>query len=260
MMYGFIVMLTMIAAVWGILEMIAPGRFIVTKDTFFAEEEYRKYKKKKRVAGIVVLAISVIVIVGNGMLYAIETEEMEQTNRKIAGEYTEAVMNAIFKGESSAYAELIGADVVEVQNHIYDVQRDAFLENLRTAGYTATDEEAEAYCNLGIKIYTLAKYEVQDAVKVSEGYYVVPVEVEPADVWYKFYLGLDGIYADELEKNTDEDDLFPITLAFLQKCYDENSYGPPFMMEIHVTKTEDGVMDIPSEDYGMMKTLTYKGN
>lgn len=173
---------------------------------------------------------------------------------KDAQKYTQAILDASYKGEFEEYIEQTESTEEEVQE-IYDTSLNTLMTESGFEELGISDELEANYRQLFQNMIQSANYEVGEAKKEEDDSYTLDVKVcaftafqgvtEETETW------LTEQYTDAAEVPTEGE----LNEQFLQKMYEfmmerllDPSYGEEQVITIHVKPDSEGVWYIPEED------------
>lgn len=182
-----------------------------------------------------------------------------------ASGYVEGILDCTYKGEYEEYRKLTNATEEEAQSAYdngIDVEVQTFMDWCSIDADLASDEFVEDLKDFYKRVYQKSKYEVKDAVKSDNGYYV-EVIIEPIDI---FTLAMDDMkaFADdfvtraengEFEDYTEEEYEAEYDNGLLDVCKSYESkmgYLESVSIVVTVAANEDGVYNVSNEDFARL--------
>lgn len=170
-----------------------------------------------------------------------------------AKEYTQAVLDASYKGEFDSYMKLTDSTEEEARE-MYEGNMDATMAAVGFEELGASQEMQADYRQLFLDMAKLAKYSLGDVTEMENGF-EIQVTVEP-------FIGLDGLETEltdavmaqltESGEIPDDDELNQMTMQtmydLMQDRLEAPEYGEAESMTIRVTADSDNVYSIPEED------------
>lgn len=174
--------------------------------------------------------------------------------------YMQAILDVSYKNETGDYIEITGATQEEA-DEIFRKNLDATMHEFNTADLS--DELEESYRSLFEETVKQVKYTVGEAVKGEGDDYTVEIAVEPIllfDDTYEEFQKKAEEYAAEISNDVMNGGDMPsddeIQDHVYQTYYDvltERSnagltYGEAENITVHISRTEEGVYEIPEAD------------
>ena len=198
--------------------------------------------KKKRIAGVVLAAVTALSITACGGFSAED-----------ASAYVKSALDAEYKADFDEYIKQTDSTQEEAEA-MYQEGLDTITAGFGLDSLGISDELAEQYRDVAADLLVLAKYEVKDAAEEGDGYAV--------EVSYEPYVGMQNLDQDlnaALEEITasisdiqSEEELnemvYQKVLEILQQKVAEPEYGEEETYTIHVTKGSDNVYTITQDD------------
>ena len=198
--------------------------------------------KKKRIAGVVLAAVTALSITACGGFSAED-----------ASAYVKSALDAEYKADFDEYIKQTDSTQEEAEA-MYQEGLDTITAGFGLDSLGISDELAEQYRDVAADLLALAKYEVKDAAEEGDGYAV--------EVSYEPYVGMQNLDQDlnaALEEITasisdiqSEEELnemvYQKVLEILQQKVAEPEYGEEETYTIHVTKGSDNVYTITQDD------------
>lgn len=161
-----------------------------------------------------------------------------------ASGYVQACLDANAHGEFSAYAEITGSTVEEVEK-LYNTMLDEEISYLEA--YNISDEKKSEFRELFITLYKNFKYEVGEAVKNDDGSYTVPVTTYKLMVFKDIMSEGETYMTDYVQKEIDagrtpsEDDIYGVAVDYMYDTISKNleslEYADPVTTNISVAPT-----------------------
>lgn len=102
-----------------------------------------------------------------------------------AQQYVDVVLDQNLKGNVKAAVQTTKGLTEEQAKAQYEMTVDSFVKNIVASGLTLSEDEQKQCVEISKKIFTDMKYEVQEAEKVSDDEYKVPVKYQVSDVMVK---------------------------------------------------------------------------
>lgn len=174
--------------------------------------------------------------------------------------YMQAILDVSYKNETADYMEITGATQEEA-DEIFQKNLDATMHEFNTA--ELSEELEEDYRALFEKTVKQVKYTIGEAVKEEEDGYTVEIAVEPIllfDNTYEEFQNKAKEYAAEISNNVMDGGEMPsddeIQNQVYQTYYDVLTeelnagltYGEAENITVHISRTEEGVYEIPEAD------------
>ena len=208
-------------------------------------------RKKKNVVLGVVISVAVVLFIVFGTLACLGV--FRGFN---AQGYVSAILDQTFKGDVEYAAEIMEGATEETLYAQYEAGIESFTKKTILQGAELDEELEEQYINLCKKIFGNMKYSVQEAEKVSDNEFHVPVTYQPSNVLQQFVASAAGEIERIKEKNdkieyrggTLEEIEAKMQAEYLTNCctlleeaYDNMEYGKEQTVVIKVIKGEDGL-------------------
>lgn len=137
-------------------------------------------KKKQIIIGICVSVIAVVFIVFGTLACLGVFREFN------AQGYVDAMLDQTLKGEVEAAVEMTDGSTEEALCAQYESGIKSFVKNSLLGGAELDSELETQYVDLCKKIFKEMKYSVEEAEKVSDGEFQVPVKYQPSNVLQLF--------------------------------------------------------------------------
>ena len=180
---------------------------------------------------------------------AVKSRIQALEQRGIIEEYTTIINPQKISGAVSCYFEIESlpetlAEITEIlkQNEtITQVYRVTGKDKLHVHAVASSNEEMEK----------LMHYEVGEAREQEDGSFVVPVTVEPADVYQTLEQHSYDVTLEMMERGEDPDapeGFTEILAESMQRAMDGITYGEPVEVEIRVSQDGRGAYGISDED------------
>lgn len=203
-------------------------------------------KKKNIIIGIAagVVAAIVIVIACVGIFRGFNAQG-----------YVNVVLSQNLKGEVKGAVKMTKGLTEAQAKEQYELTVESFVKNIVASGLELNDEQTKQCVDISKKIFKDMKYEVQEAKKISDEEYEVPVKYQTTDVITKLQaLATDekarveakvqkGEFrgsGEELEAQMQAE--FAGNLpTMLQSAYDSMEFGEETTVVLKVTKNEKGL-------------------
>ena len=211
-------------------------------------------KKKLTIAGIV---IAVVFVVFGALACLGNFREFD------AQGYVEATLNQTLKGEVEAAVEMTEDATEEALLLQYEESIASFVKN-SILNNKEVDEELEAnYIALCKKLFASMKFEVQEAEKISNEEYRVPVNYQTTDVFQKFVVSVNEEAArlkalaetgDEYRGTLEEinaqmqTDFLNNSYTLLEQAYENMEYGEVETVVFDVKKGENDLYSLSEEE------------
>ena len=212
-------------------------------------------EKKKRILIAAVLAVLAAAAFAGIRLYM---------NRFDPVEYVQAVLDASYKKQTEAYAEITGTSEEEAQQ-IFEDNLDTTMEQFESS--PMPEDLKPKYRDLFARLAEHVSYTVGEAVREEDGSYSVPVKVKPLTLFtdtYETFRQKAQEYAEQVTDSvmdggampTDEEmqaQVYEIYYEVLSEGINEGMMcGEAKDVTLHVKKNDGGDYEI---DDGDMKTL-----
>ncbi len=212
-------------------------------------------KKKRILIAAAVLAVLAAAAFAGIRLYM---------NRFDPVEYVQAVLDASYKKQTEAYAEITGTSEEEAQQ-IFEDNLDTTMEQFESS--PMPEDLKPKYRDLFARLAEHVSYTVGEAVREEDGSYSVPVKVKPLTLFtdtYETFRQKAQEYAEQVTDSvmdggampTDEEmqvQVYEIYYEVLSEGINEGMmYGEAKDVTLHVKKNDGGDYEI---DDGDMKTL-----
>lgn len=205
-------------------------------------------RKKKNVVLGVIVSVAVVLFIVFGTLACLGV--FRGFN---AQGYVSAILDQTFKGEVEHAAEIMDGTTEETLRAQYEAGIESFVKKTILQGAELDKELEEQYIDLCKKIFDKMKYSVQEAEKVSDNEFHVPVTYQPSNVLQLFVTSAAGeierIKAknDKIEyRGTLEEIEAKMKAEYLTNCCtlleeacDNMEYGKEQTVVIKVIKGED---------------------
>ena len=207
-------------------------------------------RKKKNVVLGVVISVAVVLFIVFGTLACLGV--FRGFN---AQGYVSAILDQTFKGDVEYAAEIMEGATEETLYAQYEAGIESFTKKTILQGAELDEELEEQYTNLCKKIFDKMKYSVQEAEKVSDNEFHVPVTYQPSNVLQLFVVSAAGEIErikekndrieyrgtlDEIEAKMNEEYLTNCC-TLLEEAYNNMEYGKEQTVVIKVIKGEDGL-------------------
>lgn len=169
--------------------------------------------------------------------------------------YVSAILDQTFKGEVEYAVEIMEGATEETLYAQYEAGVESFVKNTILQGKEIDNELEEKYIDLCKKIFDKAKYSVQEAEKISDNEFHVPVTYQPSNVLQLFVASaageIDRIKAkndkieyrgtlEEIEAKMNEEYLTNCC-TLLEEAYNNMEYGKEQTVVFKIVKGEDGL-------------------
>ncbi|HJD45718.1 MAG TPA: hypothetical protein H9909_02635 [Candidatus Mediterraneibacter norfolkensis] len=204
-------------------------------------------KKAKRRAGAAALICVLAAYLLTGCIQSFDAEA-----------YVKACLDALYMGDYEEYADQIGVSVEEARSDI-EGQLDDSLESAFVGDTVTSEEDKQAYKDIVVEIYKLAKYEVVGSEE-KDGDYVVTVSVQPCNVFEDLDAGFTAMITEAVnDGDFDESQTIAYLNQYLEQKMNENEYGEPTEIQVNVTGDENNVYTIPEEDLTNIEGTLFPG-
>lgn len=211
-------------------------------------------KKKKIIIGISIGVAAVLFIVFGTLACLGIFREFD------AQRYVKATLDQTIKGEVEAAVEMTNGTTEDALYAQYEAGIESFVKNSLTSGTELTEELETRYIDLCKKVFASMKYEVQEAEKISDTEYQVPVTYQPSDVLNLFIASVqgeaqrlsekveNGEYRGTLEEINAQmkSDFMNNSCDLFEEAYNNMQYGEEQTMVFKVTKGESGLYELES--------------
>ena len=138
-------------------------------------------------------------------------------------------------------------------------QLDDSLESAFVGDTVTSDEDKQAYKDVVVGIYKLAKYEVVGSEE-KDGDYVVTVSVQPSNVFEDLDEGFTAMITEAVaDGDFDESQTIAYLNQYLEQRKAENEYGEAEEIQVNVTGDENNVYTIPEEDLTNIEGALFPG-
>ncbi len=204
-------------------------------------------KKAKRRAGAAALICVLAAYLLTGCIQSFDAEA-----------YVKACLDALYMGDYEEYADQIGVSVEEARSDI-EGQLDDSLESAFVGDTVTSEEDKQAYKDIVVEIYKLAKYEVVGSEE-KDGDYVVTISVQPCNVFEDLDEGFTAMITEAVnDGGFDESQTIAYLNQYLEQKMNENEYGEPTEIQVNVTGDENNVYTIPEEDLTNIEGTLFPG-
>ena len=207
-------------------------------------------RKKKNVVLGVVISVAVVLFIVFGTLACLGV--FRGFN---AQGYVSAILDQTFKGDVEYAAEVMEGATEETLYAQYEAGIESFTKKTILQGAELDEELEEQYTNLCKKIFDKMKYSVQEAEKVSDNEFHVPVTYQPSNVLQLFVVSAAGEIERIKEKNDRieyrgtleeieakmNEEYLTNCCTLLEEAYNNMEYGKEQTVVIKVIKGEDGL-------------------
>lgn len=206
-------------------------------------------KKKNVVIGVIVgVAVVLFVVFGTLACLGVFREFNAQG-------YVSAILDQTFKGDVEDAVEMIEGATEEALYAQYDAGIEAFMKIIISSEAELTPEMKDKYVELCKKVLAVSKYEVQEAEKVNENEFHVPVKYQASNVLQLFKEAEEnenkrmsekadkGEYRgtiEEIEAKMKEDYLTNCC-TLLEEAYNNMEFSEEQTIVFKVIKGEDGL-------------------
>lgn len=209
-------------------------------------------KKKNIIIGTIIGAVVVLFIVfGTLACLGIFREFNAQG-------YVSAVLNQTFKGDVEEAVEMIDGATEEALYAQYEAGIESFVKNTLLNGAELDSELEAQYIDLCKEIFAKMKYSVQEAEKVSDGEFDVPVKYQSSNVLQLFIASATnevqrieekkekGEYRgtfEEIEAQMKAECLSN-WCTMLEEAYNNMEFGEEQTVVFKVVKSEEGLYEL----------------
>lgn len=133
-------------------------------------------KQKKMLIGVaaIVIVVAMVVVAGCGIFRGFNAEQ-----------YVSVVLAQNLKGEVKSAVKMTKGLTEEEAKQQYEATISSFVKSMTPTGLELTKEQEKKSVETAKKIFDAMKYEVQEAEKISDDEYKVPVKYQPTDVFAK---------------------------------------------------------------------------
>lgn len=209
-------------------------------------------KKKNITIGVIVSVVVVLFIVfGTLACFGIFREFNAQR-------YVSAVLDQTLKGDVEDAVEMIDGATEEALYTQYEAGITSFVKNSLTSGTELTTELEKRYTELCKKVFASMKYEVQEAEKISDEEFQVPVKYQPSDILQKFIASVtaesqrlnekveNGEYRGTLEEiNTQmKEEFMNNSCDLFEEAYNSMEFGEEQTIVLKVIKGENDLYEL----------------
>lgn len=218
-------------------------------------------KKRNIIIGTIISVLAVLFIVFGTLACLGVFREFN------AQRYVSAVLDQTFKGDVEDAVEMIEGATEEASYAQYEAGIESFVKNTFLNG-SEIDSELEAqYIDLCKKIFAKMEYSVQEAEKVKDGEFDVPVTYRPSNVLQLFVTSATSEVArieekkekgeyrgtyEEIEAQMKEE-CFINWCTMLEEAYNNMEFGEEQTVVLKVVKDEDGLYKL--EESAITKIL-----
>lgn len=207
-------------------------------------------KKEKNVVRGVVISVAVVLFIVFGTLACLGV--FRGFN---AQGYVSAILDQTFKGDVELATDIMEGATEETLYAQYEAGVESFVKKTILQGAEVDAELEEKYVDLCKKIFAKMKYSVQEAEKVSDHEFSVPVTYQPSNVLQVFVASaadeIDRIKAkndkieyrgtlEEIEAKMNEEYLTNCCTLLEEAC-DNMEYGKEQSTVFKIVKGEDGL-------------------
>lgn len=207
-------------------------------------------KKEKNVVRGVVISVAVVLFIVFGTLACLGV--FRGFN---AQGYVSAILDQTFKGDVELATDIMEGATEETLYAQYEAGVESFVKKTILQGAEVDAELEEKYIDLCKEIFAKMKYSVQEAEKVSDHEFSVPVTYQPSNVLQVFVASaadeIDRIKAkndkieyrgtlEEIEAKMNEEYLTNCCTLLEEAC-DNMEYGKEQSTVFKIVKGEDGL-------------------
>ena len=182
--------------------------------------------------------------------------------------YVTAILDQTLKGDVENAVELIDGTTEEGLRAQYEAGIESFVKNSLTSGTELTPELEERYIELCKKMFADMKYEVQEAQKVSDEEFDVPVKYQPTDILQQFIASVgaesqrlsekveNGEYRGTLEEINAQmkEEFLNNSCDLFEEAYNNMNFGEEQTIVFKIKKGEDGLYKL--EESAITEFLT----
>ena len=209
-------------------------------------------KKKNMTIGVIVSVVVVLFIVFGTLACLGIFREFN------AQRYVSAVLDQTLKGDVEDAVEMVDGATEEALYTQYEAGISSFVKNSLTSGTELTTELEKRYTELCKKVFASMKYEVQEAEKISDEEFQVPVKYQPSDILQKFIVSVtaeaqrlnekveNGEYRGTLEEiNTQmKEEFMNNSCDLFEEAYNSMEFGEEQTIVLKVVKGEDDLYEL----------------
>ncbi len=208
-------------------------------------------RKKKNVVLGVVISVAAVLFIVFGTLACLGV--FRGFN---AQGYVSAILDQTFKGDVEYAAEIMEGATEETLYAQYEAGVESFVKKTILQGAEVDEELEKQYIDLCKKIFDKMKYSVQEAEKVSDNEFHVPVTYQPSNVLQLFVASAAG-EIERIKAKNDKIEYRGTTLeeieakmkaeyltnccTLLEEAYDNMEYGKEQTTVFKIVKGEDGL-------------------
>lgn len=172
--------------------------------------------------------------------------------------YVKSCLDALYMGDYEEYADQVGISVEEARSDI-EGQLDDSLESAFLGDTVTSEEDKQAYKDIVVEIYKLAKYEVVGSEEI-DGDFVVAISVQPSNIFEDLNEGFAAMITEAVsDGDFDESQTIAYLNQYLEQRMAENEYGDPTEIQVNVTGDENNVYTIPEEDLTNIEEALFPG-
>lgn len=209
-----------------------------------------KEKKKNVILGLIV-SVTVVLFIVFGTLAIMGIFRQFDAKR-----YVSAVLEQTLEGDVENAAEMIDGVTEETLHAQYEAGVQSFMKIIISSGAELTPDLEKKYLELCKKVLSASKYEVQEAKKISDDEYQVPVVYQASNVLQLFKEAETNEIARMNEKKEKGEyrggnlteietqmktEYLTNCCALLEEAYENMEYGKEQTVVIKVVKGEEGL-------------------
>ena len=210
-------------------------------------------KKKNIIIGVIVSLVVVLFIIFGTLACLGIFREFD------AQRYVTAILDQTLKGDVEDAAQMTEGTTEEVLYAQYEAGMKSFVKSIFPSDAELSSELEEQYTEICKKIFCSFKYEVQEAEKVSDKEYHVPVKYQPTDIFEKFETSVveESQRLNEMANNGEKyrgnldetmaqikEDVLNNSCALLEEAYNNMQFGEEQTMVLTVKKGESGLYEL----------------
>lgn len=206
--------------------------------------------KKKNIIIGAIISVAVVLFIVFGTLACLGIFREFNAQRYVTG-----ILDQTFKGEVEIAVEMIDGATEEALYAQYEAGIESFAKNALLNGTELDSELEEKYVDLCKKIFAKMEYSVQEAEKVSDDEFNVPVKYRPSNVLQLFITSATSEKQRIEEKkekseyrgtpeeiNTQmQGELLTNWYTMLEEAYKNMEYGDEVTVVLKVQKGENGL-------------------
>ena len=209
-------------------------------------------KKKNIIIGVIISAAVVLFIVFGTLACLGVFREFN------AQRYVTAVLDQTFKGDVEVTVEMIDGATEEALKELYETGIESFVKKTLLNGAELDSDLETKYIDVCKKIFASMKYSVQEAEKISDGEFEVPVTYQPSNVLQLFISSATSEVArieqkkekgeyrgtyDEIEAQM-KAECISNWCTMLEEAYNSMEFGEEQTVVLKVVKGEDDLYEL----------------